>query len=504
MSFISKLTALFSKTTSFTKKENKDDSSNSQENPVITNPTGTKSGSVPLPVSHENVINIYGHGFSNGLYRIEPEKDTFEDFLEAGVKMERLTEQRQDNKNQLAELKYKVEKDEESFRQLQEIVIEKENAINTLKLSIADAQTQKTKFESAQNSLISLRENTVPEYAWIPALLFLVAGLVFIAGDISITSQITSYGFDMNPKEGWIFAVGLAFTAFLIKPLLDRLLEKPFQKAGYDLKSLYRYVLLAITTLGIIMLFCLGKFRSVAKNYITKEEEISTRLGELSDTASPEYIKLAQELKELNEAFTNNFFGEYGIIFSGIIFAIGGALCLAVAFPSLTKLINRYWILPFRISAIKRKIEKIENQINDLRDKISSFTSEKEIASQKLQVINIHLLYQEIAALENEQKRLQIEFFEIQYQKERSLYRDGRNRGEKYGMDGELIYKINNDDPTSFFKNGNGNNGHDEKTKLKRSYNRRPFIKIRKMIADNYNKTQNKNINDDTEFEIVA
>jgi hypothetical protein len=450
----------------------------------------------------DNVINIYDRGFANGVFRIEIEKDTFEAFLKASNDVDQINAQRKQNENSLEEAKNKLKTDSQTLEIAQETVIAKGKPIEHTQLEVERVEQRRTSYLDKQKALSIKQEETKPEHPWLPALFFFLAGVVFIVGDISITHQITSWGFDMAGMEGWIFAVGLAFTAFLIKPLIDRLLEKPFQKAGHELKRLYKAFLIGITVLGLLMLFFLGRFRSDAQTANTKLIEIRRQQSDISDVNSAEYRRLTDDRKKINEALTNNKVGEWGIILSGIVFAIGGGLCLAVAFPSLTQLTSRYWILPLRIRDCRVKAERCNKQLLDLRSNLAALSVDK--AAQKMKTISLSETTLRIHALEEEQKSLLVKYYEAQYEKERTLYHDGRNRGEKYSIEGDLIYRVIETDFVgsngSKAKNGNGS----DSPRPYRTYTRRPFIKMRKMIADNYNKNQNNNSQDGTEFEIVS
>jgi hypothetical protein len=453
-----------------------------------------------VPAPSENAIYVYSHGFTNGVYRVEPEKDHFEEFLLASTESEKISEQRKRNHVRLLETRQLMALKQSAFERLQDVFIERGKSVEHLSARIHEIDDIKQVRQDKQKHLTEVRNATHAEYAWVPALLFLAAGVVFIVGDISITHQITSWGFDMKGIEGWVFAVGLAFTAFLIKPVVDRLLEKRFQKTGQQLTNVYKAVLLIITGLGIVMLFLLGKFRSESQVAATKLGDINYQMQSLSDPNSAEYIKLAEERKLINEDLTNNPVGEWGIILSGIIFAIGGALCLSIAFPSLSQLINRYWILPLKISALRRQINNLDAQRTEIKNELKVVTGDILKAEHQLKGFDFDKINEEIRELETEEKQLLVEYYEKQFQKEKNLYQDGKSRGEKYNIDGDLLYRALENDPTDLFHK----NGKSATSDAANKTPRRPFVKIRKMIADNYNKHQNNNSPDGTEFEIVS
>jgi len=484
MSIFRKLASLFSR--------------NGNEAPSIQSEAADETVVKPGPAIPENVIYIYSHGFTNGVYRVEPDNDHFEEFLRASSESERVSEQRKHNQVQLIEARQQLSAKHTAFEKVQEIFVERGKSVEFLNGRIQEIDESKQVKLERQKKLAEVRNATHAEYAWVPAILFLIAGVVFIVGDISITHQITSWGFDMKGAEGWIFAVGLAFTAFLIKPVVDRILEKPFQKTGLQLKGVYRAVLLLITGLGIVMLFLLGKFRSESQVAATMLGDINYQMQAISDPNSVEYQKLAEERKKINENLTNNPVGEWGIILSGIIFAIGGALCLSIAFPSLSQLINRYWILPSKISSLRKQINRLEAQRTDIKGELKVVTGDILKAEHQIKGFDFDRISEHISELETEEKRLLVEYYEVQFNKEKNLYQDGKSRGEKYSIDGDLAYRALEHDPTDLFHKNGKSASDTAKTP------RRPFVKIRKMIADNYNKHQNNNSPDGTEFEIVS
>jgi hypothetical protein len=453
----------------------------------------------PLKIQ-ENAVHIYSHGFSNGVYRVEPDKENFQEFLRASSETEKIMELRKLNERMLLDARQQLVSKKQTSQAVQEKFIERKESVEHLQKGMTEIDEQKSVTQEKQKVLIEQRNTTHAEYGWIPAILYLGAGIVFIVGDISITHQITSWGFDMKGIEGWVFAVGLAFTAFLIKPVVDRLLEKPFQKAGLQMKQVYKTVLLLITVLGITMLFLLGKFRSESQVAATKLGDINYQMQSISDPNSPQYLKLAEERKKINEDLTSNPVGEWGIILSGIIFAIGGALCMSIAFPSLSQLINRYWILPSRIQKLERTIRKMNEQRLAMKNELKITTGDILKAEHQLKGFDFERITNEIKELELEQKRLLVEYYENQFQKEKNLYEDGRNRGEKFDIDGDMVYKSADADPTELYhRNGKSANAGDNNKALKR-----PFVKIRKLIADNYNKNLNNKSADGSEFEILS
>lgn len=457
------------------------------------------------PIKEENIINIYSHGFTNGVYRITPDADTFNKFLQLSSEQEKLELLQKQNDQKLLELKHALIVDTAVAQEIEEVIIDKGKLAETKSVQVMEIEQAKELQKDKITKLIEQRENTKAEYPWVPAFLYLLAGIIFIAGDITITHDITSWGFDIGGPEGWIFAIGLAFTAFLIKPFLDRVLEKVFQKTDFTLTGIYKIVLGTITALGITMLLFLGDFRSDSKIALSRSDALEEQMDQIQDKTSNEYQKLKKEYTLGNEDLNKNQSGKIGIMLSGVIFAIGGALCLAIAFPSLLQLIKRYQILKVHVRKANALYTRQDHHLYQLRNELAIISADRDKAIAKFKWIDLEPKKDTIRILEEEQRKLTELYYAIKAQKDISLYFDGKNRGEKYSIEGELIHKIEGKDPSDFQnKNIGAQASNSGKSKLYRSYTRRPFIKIRKMIADKHNNNSHNNSKDGTDFEIVS
>jgi len=448
-----------------------------------------------------NVVYIHNHGFTNGVYRVEP--DGFERFLEFGNRSDRVREQQELNKRAIAETREQLGREKSAHAADSAVVVEKEKLAGNLLKLIGEREQAQLNLAQREAALIGQMQGTIAEYSWVPALLFLTAGVTFVAADISITKQITSWGFNMSGADAWIYAVGLAFTAFLIKPAFDRLLEKPFQAGGHRMKAVYKGVLLGITLLGLVMLYCLGKFRADSERAKIKLGDLRDQMAAVDPSSAP-FKALQAEYEQVQQSLDENPMGQRGLVLSGLLFAIGGAVCLSVAFGSLKQLINRYWFLPWRIDRRRKELRVLGKRVENLRADHGEAKAEQEKAEGRLAANGLVDLQARLDSLYVEETGLVDEFYLVQYEKERALYQDGRSRGEKYALDGELIYKVvANDSGAVYVGKQNGSKESPLPSPL-RPYTRRPFVKMRKMIADNFNKNQNNQTHDGTEFEIVS
>jgi hypothetical protein len=491
MSFLQKATSLFSRH----KAETTSDSTPPKE--TATEPASTEASPT------DNVIYIYSHGFTNGVYRVSPDSDSFETFLENGNRLDKIKEQRETTEKAIAETEMKLSAATLSRSADTHVLVEKKHLSEHISASLIELDQHQLKMEQQETSLVTQMQETVSEYPWVPALIYFSVGITFIVADFSITQQITSWGFDMSGWQGSIFAVGLAFTAFLIKPTIDRLLEKPFQASGFKLKTLYTCVLLGITAIGLAMLLFLGKFRSDAER-AQSDIKIILEQTNATDPRSPEYAILQKKLADVQKSLDDNPMGQTGLILSGLLFAIGGAICLSLSFGSLKNLMYKHLFLATRIRRIRIEQAKLHLAIAKLRSEHTTTKIERENAEKRLSASEAQLLGEVLKELQEERFRLLTEFYQAQFEKEHALYEDGKNKGGKYEIDGKLTYKVPDSDHSSIHLNKK--DGKEDTAPLSplRPYTRRPFVKMRKMIADNFNKNQSTQAYDGSDFEIVS
>jgi hypothetical protein len=498
MSLATKIRSLFARKS--TEKSSVDSAA-----PVVHVGSGEQLSPVNADPPPPSVVYIHSHGFTNGVFQVAPDKEGFERFLQYCNESDKIREQQVLNRLAIGVVEGKLQQAKGKDAADRETIVEKERLAGNLAVSIGELDRSRVKMDEIKAELTIVRKETIAEYPWVPALLFLCAGIVFIAADISITKQITSWGFDMKGRDGWIYAVGLAFTAFLIKPAIDRMLEKPFQAGGHKLKLLYKGVLLGITALGLIMLFCLGKFRSDLERARNKLNDLTRKMAMVVDPTSPQYIELQAQYDSIQKGLDENVMGQNGLVLSGLLFAIGGAICLSVAFGSLKQLMNRYWILPFRMGRLNAGVKISGMKLAGLRAEHTSLLAEKEKAEGRIGASEATRLQEELDDLRQVELSLVEAFYRAQYERERALYQDGRSRGERYTLDGELKYTPSGSDRSSAYMGKRTGAEEGQPSLSTRPYTRRPFVKMRKMIADNFNKSKNNQTYDDgSEFEIVG
>src|SRR5690606_28136722 len=131
-------------------------------------------------------------------------------FLKQTREVERLEEVRNMRQAELANLEAQLHNEKQTVLEKRQNLSITNNHLQLTEYKISVVSNKKQERESKAATLAKMRDEIKPEYAWLPALLYFIAGIIFILTDVAITKDITSNGFDMDEKEAVIFAIGLA------------------------------------------------------------------------------------------------------------------------------------------------------------------------------------------------------------------------------------------------------------------------------------------------------
>ncbi len=412
------------------------------------------------------ILNLLDHGFNNGFHKVEQGAETFSRFLAKRNEAIYLEEKKKGLENSLREAVQRL-----SQRRVFISSRLEGKTVHGIEREFTQGEMARLDVEINRNvgraeALSKKREDINPEYGWVAALMFFLAGVVFIISDMAITYNITANAYMMKGFESWIFAIGLGLTAFLMKPLIDRYFEREYQENGRQMikKVTLFYIILGL--IAVLILIILGVFRGNVQPILDEIGKLDTQVTNADELLPAELQRLNERRLELYSLIANNPYGVWGFVLSGLLFALGGAVSLSIAFPSLTGLMNRYWKLPYRIWILRRRIGKDEKKLSGLRQRnitaAHMLTEIVELASDP----EIQRLESEIAALKAELDLLSDGLQKTMGELEISLYMDGYLRGEKY--------------PFILKRTVEGR----ESRESVRPYKRRPFIEVRKVIAN--------------------
>ena len=95
----------------------------------------------PTPIDTpppDDVIYIYSHGFTNGVYRVAPEDDSFEKFLEYSNQLDRIKEQRDSNERAITNMELKLNTAALAFAADANTFVANEKLADNISLSLAE------------------------------------------------------------------------------------------------------------------------------------------------------------------------------------------------------------------------------------------------------------------------------------------------------------------------------------------------------------------------------
>jgi hypothetical protein len=384
-----------------------------------------------LPSLHYRYAEHIGkRGFSNGLLRIPPE--TFEKYIEAyeenkrmGVVISQMEREAQGKEDKIRNT------ESERDRLMADIVRKKqERARQTEEKDRFADRLQK--IGERMEEIRQQFKNQDLAYGWIGTFLFLTAGLIFIITDVSIIRTIAYMGFDLLNQEALIFAIGFASLAIVLKPLVDRVFEKPYQNEN---KLPMHRLLIFIGLATVLALGLMGKFRNdafLANKREALEEEFERLDNERSrgerDISDPEILELEEKLKTLPETSSSDTV-MYIFISSSILFALAGAICFSIGVPSFRSHANRVsgkTALFFQRRYYLRRLEQA--------DKGWRFAeNEWKISEQRLALLpNLAILEAELKRIINELQLARVVQHQAHTEAVLAIYRDNYHRGERY------------------------------------------------------------------------
>ncbi len=346
----------------------------------------------------------YEHGYKSGVQDTDP--DNYESYLSSQVNYNSLIKRIDEKRAELAQINAKADQTTDRYKKafdgLQTALQEVEKTDNR----VTDLTVQRQKIDEENDRLRKRRQQTQSEYSLLAGLLFFVAGLSFVFGDLIISHEIVAYALNIrNDYEAWAFAVGLAMISILLKPVYDRLIEKPYVEE-YSVKNRTRYAwfkgslgVFAIVTLGI-----LGWFRYEAYRTDKLKEAINKAVKNIQLNAIPldptlivepaqqQAIlqKIEQQLQksdELNLGLVNSPWALASFVLSGILFAIAGAVTLGMALPVLQNFWYRWLQIDPKLWKIKRQRTKTVKALQVSKKELSDYVIQRNVLEKELELL---------------------------------------------------------------------------------------------------------------------
>ncbi len=450
----------------------------------------------------------YQHGYESGVQGINP--NTYESYLSSQVNYNWLSQRIQEKREDIQKINIQIEQTTTSqktvFDNLQAFLQQVEKAMSR----VEDLNRQQQNIDEEADRLRKRRAQTQSEYSLLAGLFFFFAGLSFVFGDLIISHEIVAYALNIrNNYEAWAFAFGLAMISILLKPVYDRLIEKPYTEE-YNAESRKRYTRfnVVLATFAVITLGILGWFRYEAYRTDKLKDAINKAVKNIQLNATPldpstiltpqqqQAIlqKVEQQLQksdELNLGLVNSPWALASFVLSGILFAIAGAVSLGMALPVLQNFWYRWLQIDPRLGRLRRRRKKLMVTLQDAESELAKETTEKNKLEHELSLLP------SLSDLKTEKQRLNEDIDQLiestrlaQTDSRIAAFNDGYAKGEvsRNMMDNEEYEQYKKTHFTTHNLALKAAANSTERSTASPSYQRtntlRPHQLIRKMITD--------------------
>ena len=446
----------------------------------------------------------YQHGYTSGLEGLD--RQVYEAYLSSNVSHEWVLDRLNQKRSELDVIKNKRQETIRVHKQSYDKLQDQMMGVNQSAKKIKDLDTSVWNIGQQTEQLQDKRKESAPYYSLVAGLIFLVAGVSFIAGDLIISHEIVAYALNIrNPNEAWAFAIGLAMLSVLLKPAYDRLIEEPYQKEGTEkAKSRYARFKLILSIFAIVTLIVLGWFRYEAYRTDKLKEAINKSVKGLQLNAvdpmtgapinSPELTnKIEQALRnsdQLNLDLVNSPWALLSFVLSGVLFAIAGAISLGMALPVLQGFWMRWLQIDPKLWRLRRRKKKIEKQMDELQVTLTQQLAQKSILENDIAVLPTW------DELKQEEADIRTEIENLEEERKLALT-DSRIQsfGDGYAH-GQVTRDIMTEEEYEHWRNGHmtvsnlalraKSNPSDRAVTRSKSSGMRPHQAIRKAITDKF------------------
>lgn len=468
--------------------------------PVVAVATPAAEPPTPAPPS----FRAYDHGFTNGLLRIEA--PDFEVFAEESERLHLLERQLHSVAADLQDVRQQRASVGPERLRLTQGRLEAEARSETTRVKLQRALEKLRENASARQAVHEEKQGLKPPYSWPPAVLYLLAGLTFVVADVAVMHDIASNGLDMGGLECWLFSIGLAYVAFLLKPAVDRILEKPYAdgtKVRRNHIALLSFAALALVTLGV-----LGYFRGEATSLANQKTELSSQITAAQTQKDTQFnagaptaeldTKIAQLQKgyaEAENARAGSWSMRVGLVLAAILFAIAGAVCLGIAFPALNLLHRSQFVLRNRLRRLTKRIPPLEERVHTLETEVATQQQLQQTYQFTFaELPEVNGLDARLTTLLAQQNALLEQQFRCRTARHQSIYRDGKARGLTYELQGNLSYSVSDADrrvaeaieaESAHSSAQLPAEGSGDASSL-RNPGKRPYVVLRRLISQHY------------------
>ncbi|WP_337041752.1 hypothetical protein [Emticicia sp. 17c] len=460
---------------------------------------------------NENYYNAdFQHGYISGVENVD--NATYESYLSSHVSYEWLQERINEKRQEVAEIdeaiKHSKENRKTAYDKLQEYV----SGVNTQTQHIGYIQKSIDENTNRINFLDEKRKKSASPYSLFAGILYLLAGIAFVSGDLIISHEIVAYALNIrNTFEAWAFAIGLAMLSILLKPAYERLVEQPYL-TDYNPKTKKVYGIFQgfLLVFSIGTMFILGWFRYEAYKTDKLKESINKQIKSMQVNSTPLdptsvqatdnqalIQKMDEQLKaydKLNVDLVNSPWALMSFVLSGILFAIAGAICLGIALPVMQSYWYRWLQSGPAIRRLRKKNVKLTEELKTGEKALAEQIAQKNILENDLASLD------DVAELKTEKSTILAEISNM-LEHARQLDQDRRINSFTDGVaKGNKNRDEMTDDEYEEFRTASirqMRNAQDSKSdttpKVYRNNGLRPHQALRKVITEQFNQSQNPN-----------
>ncbi|GAB3545208.1 AAA family ATPase [Spirosoma fluminis] len=385
----------------------------------------------------------FQHGYTSGVEGVN--RETYEGYLSSQVNTDWLTDRINEKRTELTnterQLAESTEANRSAYADLQNHSLQVERLDKQVKYREAERQA----LQADRDNLRERRTKAAPDYSLVAGLLFLVAGISFLAGDLIISHEIVAYALNIrNTNEAWAFAVGLAMVSILLKPAYDRLIEKPYQENPEQNRTKYERFKIALAVFSVLTLAVLGWFRyeayrtdqlKAAINKSVRQLQLNTDPTAATQTLSPSIVnkieKQLSESSELNLALVNSPWALLSFVLSGILFALAGAVCLGIALPVLSAYWFRWLQADVKLWKLRRRLKRVDKELAPLEAQLAEQRIRQNVLQHNLDLLPaLDELREQRRTIQAELNELLAELKLAQTDSRISNFNDGYGQGE--------------------------------------------------------------------------
>jgi uncharacterized membrane protein len=259
------------------------------------------------------------------------------------------------------------------------------------------------------------------------ALLYTVAGAFFVAGDVIMSREIVANALKLRGEvEQWIFGIGLAMLAVLLKPAYDRLVERRYW-AGH---STAFAVVISVCALGALgTLWVLGAFRSAAFASSSRIQQLTAKLAEASDPAAIQQIQ--SQISTLQQNLIDGPLAYWAFALSGVLFAVAGAVCLGIGLKHLRGAYHLRYRLYRAHRRYQQRYDALTDTLHALNEQIPECRATLRRHRQALSdTESLDALRERRDRLRTQQRTLRDERAEVHSRRLQALYRHGYDQAQ--------------------------------------------------------------------------